>query len=357
MAVLPDNISFCRDLWNGHLTARSRIRRTIHKMQGILKLRNTFCTFKYTAQFFLCIAFSFFAAGAGVVFAATADRVLATVNNEIITLSDYRTFIAKLDHQGPSGDVDERMLKNLIEEKVILQHAKKLGIDATESEVERTLMEFLAQNNITRDELVRSLSEEGMSFDDYKKLLKENLVSLKAIDREVNSKVLVSEAEITAYYQANSNLFMDTPEKMEVKAILMRLSDAPSLTEVTDMKIKALKISEQIKSGESFDKMVNLYSDPGTRSQNGFLGEFAKGVLIPSLDSRLSRMKQGEISEPIWTKEGVYILQLVRRQPERYVPVEMVRQQIQSKLYDAKKENIFNNWMKQLWEKSSIKIK
>lgn len=287
----------------------------------------------------------------------SADRVLATVNNEIITFSDYRKFAAKLDQPETTDAVNERILKNLIEEKIIQQHARKAGIDASENEVEKTLLEFQTQNNISREELIRSLSEEGMSLDDYKKMLKENIISLKTIDREVNAKVFVTEAETAAYYQRNKKLFLDKPEKMEVKAILMRLSDSPSVTEVTDLKLKALKVYGQIRSGEPFDRMVSLYSEPGLKSRNGLLGEFEKGVLISQLDRKLSTMKEQEVSEPIWTKEGVYLLFLTKRKDETYIPLDAVRQQIHEKLYHIKKEDKFNEWMKSLWEKSSIKIK
>ncbi len=289
--------------------------------------------------------------------AVTVERVLATVNKEIITLSDYKRFLSKINSAEDAETVNERVLKNLIEEKIILQEAKNKGIDATDAETEQTIKDFQRQNNLSVAEFEKRLAEEGISLSDYKKLLKENIISLKLIDKEVNSKVIVTDEDVSSYYLNNIRLFIDTPAKLQVKAVFLKLSDNPSLTELTDLKIKSLKIYTDIKNGELFDKMVDLYSEEILKNRNGLLGEFEKSELIPALDRRLSEMSEDEVSEPVWTKEGVYILKLVKKMKETYVPLEKIRTQLYSTLYEQKKEEKFSEWMKTLWGKSSIKIK
>jgi len=289
--------------------------------------------------------------------AVTVERVLATVNKEIITLSDYKRFLEKINSTEDAESVNEKILKSLIEEKIILQEAKNKGIDASDTEIGQTIKDFQKQNNLSVIEFEKRLAEEGISLGDYKKLLKENIISLKLIDKEVNSKVIVTDEDISNYYRNNMKIFMDNPARMQVKAVFLKLSDTPSLTELTDLKIKSLKIYTEIKSGESFDKMVDLYSEETLKNRNGLLGEFEKRDLIPALDKKLSEMSEGEISEPVWTKEGVYILKLVKKTEETYVPLEKIRTQLYSTLHEQKKEEKFNEWMKSLWEKSSIKIK
>ncbi len=120
--------------------------------------------------------------------------------------------------------------------------------------------------------------------------------------------------------------------------------------------MKSLKIYSEIKSGELFDKMVELYSDDSLKSQFGMLGEFEKGGLIPSLERKISEMEEGEISSPVWTKDGVYILKLIKRKKGEYASIEKVKGQIYLILFEKKKKEKFNEWMKSLWEKSSIKI-
>ena len=149
-----------------------------------------------------------------------------------------------------------------------------------------------------------------MTMTDYEILLKENLISLKFVDRELNSKIVVTDKEIADYYNNNLKRFIDKPERMQVKAIFMKCSAHPTVTEITDLKLKSLKILSEIKKGESFDKMIGLYADEPLKSHDGLLGEFEKGALITELDQALSSLKEGEVSAPVWVKEGVYILMI-----------------------------------------------
>jgi peptidyl-prolyl cis-trans isomerase SurA len=290
-------------------------------------------------------------------FSLTVDRVIATVNNEIITQSDYNRFISKTDTFKGEGEIDENILKRIIEEKILLQEAKKWGIDASVEEIEQSIRDIQKANNLTSEEFEKSLASESMSFNDYKNFLKEDIISLKLIDREVYSKIIVTDEDISNYYEKNIDLFKEHEEKNKVKAVFLKVSDGISVTESTDLKIKALKIYSAIKKGEPFDKMVNLYSDEPLKSRNGLLGEFQKGGLIPSLERKISEMKEGEVSEPVWSKEGVYILKLIKRTRGTFTPLDKVRDRIYSILYKQKKEEKFNQWMKSLWGKSLIKIK
>ncbi|MEW6109888.1 MAG: SurA N-terminal domain-containing protein [Nitrospirota bacterium] len=289
--------------------------------------------------------------------ALTVDRVLASVNNEIITLSDYKRFVHKIDSVNETDPVDERILKSLIEEKIMLQEAGKKGIDASDDEIQKSITDFQKSNNLTSEEFERSLTEEGLSLNDYKKLLKENIISLKLIDMEVISKVIVTDEEILNYYNKNKNLFLEHPEKHQIKAIFLKMSSNPSITEVTDLKIKSLKIYRELKDGESFDKMMSLYSEGFLNKHDEMLGEFQQGELIPVLDRRISEMKEGQISEPLWTRDGVYILKLIKKIKEKYTSVNMVKDGIYEILFEQKREEKFNEWMKSLWAKSSITIK
>lgn len=289
--------------------------------------------------------------------ALTVDRVLATVNDEIISLTDYQRFVAKLDSVQDKDSVQEQIVKNLIEERIILQEAKRHGIEASQSDVEQSIREFQQQNNLSPEEFEKRITEEGMGINDYKKLLKENIISLKLIEKEVNSKIIITEKDILYYYNENISLFLKSPEKVQVKAIFLKMSDSPSVTEVTDLKIKSLKLFAELKDGESFDRLVNLYSDEPLKGRDGMLGEFEKGELIPALDQQIKDLKEGEISEPIWTKEGVYIIKLKRKIQASYTPVEEAKETIYTTLYGKKREEIFNTWMNSLWSKTSVKIK
>jgi parvulin-like peptidyl-prolyl isomerase len=292
----------------------------------------------------------------GTSFGITVDRVLATVNNEVVTLSDYKSFVAKADQAADREIISEYYLKKLIEEKLILQEAKKAGIEATEEEIVQSLEDFRKQSGLSLQELEKRLNDEGMTMAEYRTLLRENLIALKIVDKEVNARVIVNPADINRYYENNLNLFLEKPEKVLVKAIYVKLSNNATLTEITDLKIKSLRISAELRKGEPFEKLAMQHTDDSLRRRDAVLGEFERGTMIPVLEEKIFSLKEGEISEPVWTKDGFYILKVVRRTEAVYTPLEKVRDRIQAKAYEQKREEKFNEWMKRLWETSSVSI-
>lgn len=289
--------------------------------------------------------------------ALTVDRIIATVNNEIVLLSDYERFAYKNNPGNKQDGIDDAVLRSLLEERIIYLEARRQGFDASEEEIRQSIEEFQRQNSLSSLEFERRLSEEGMSLHDYRNLLRENIISLKLIKKEVDAKVAVSDKDIARYYNDNLQTFSKDPEKYEVKAIFLRIGERPTLTELTDLKIKSLKISDELKKGESFERMVSLYDDESLKQREGLLGEFEKGELLPELDRQLQQMQEAEVSSPLWTKEGVYILKLVKKNKGSYVPIEEVRNTIYETLYNKKRETLYNAWMTLLWSKASVKIK
>ena len=227
----------------------------------------------------------------------------------------------------------------------------------TETEISQTINEFKQENKLSDEELKKGLAESGLAMYDYKVLLRENLIYQKFIDRELNSKIIVTDKEITDYYKNNSKLFIDRPERMLVKAIFIKFSANPTLTEITDLKIKSLKIVSEIKKGELFEKMFDRYSDEPLKCYEGLLGEFESGALIGELNQTLFSLKEGEVSPPVWVKEGVYILKIISKIKTTYIPLSQTSEQIYETLYHQKREVGFNEWLKLLWEKSSVTIK
>jgi peptidyl-prolyl cis-trans isomerase SurA len=293
----------------------------------------------------------------------TVDRVLATVGDDIITLTDYRQFVKDMD--GDIEDivnienrdiVNETLLKRLIEDRIILHEAKNKGIEVSEEEVDTWINAFREENVLSQEEFEEILNEEGMSINDYRKMTKDKIISLKLINIYVDSKVVVSDDEIEAFLNENKKNYIKTPETVEIRAIFLRLGKDASVTEITDLKRRSLKIASMLKDGESFDRLVYEYSDEPLKSQDGLLGEFTEGELIPALDRKAFSMKKGEISKPIWVSDGVYILQIADRKSEVYKPNEEVKKEIYHYLLEQKREKLFNDWIKGLWETASVKI-
>ncbi len=287
----------------------------------------------------------------------TVDRVLATVNNNAITLSDYNKFAAQKNGTATPETVNEHYLNRLIEEKLILLEAVKAGIDATEDEISRSIDDIMKQRGILPQDMERMLADEGMSLANYRQRMKNDIILLKIIDKEVNAKVVFGAGDVQHFYENNLELFQKSPEKVLVKAIYLRLNDNASLTEITDLKIKSLRIYSDIRKGVSFDKLAMQYTDESLKKREAVLGEFERGMLIPALDKKIFSLKEGEVSEPVWTKDGAYILTVAKRTGASYAPLEAVKEQIREKVYEQKREEKYNEWLKGLWDNASVTIR
>jgi parvulin-like peptidyl-prolyl isomerase len=122
------------------------------------------------------------------------------------------------------------------------------------------------------------------------------------------------------------------------------------------MKKRALRIVALLRDGDNFERLVDEYSDEPLKSDQGLLGKFTRGALIPPLDRKAFSMKAGEISDPVWVGDGVFILQLTNRTEESYKPLEEVKGRIHDILFRQKREKVFNDWIKALGERSSVRI-
>lgn len=289
-------------------------------------------------------------------YAITIDRVLAYVGNNLITYSDYLKFSGENNKNNSLVEIDEKILKTLIEEKIMLEEAEKLKIEVDEKEIEEAIQDFMVQHKLSPDTLKLQIKQEGLNNTEFLKIMKDKVMVSKLINMQIDTKIFIPEEEKISYYNKNRNDFIYIPEKVEVKAVFLKLKENYTITELTDLKRKALKITKLLRQGETFESVLEKYSDEPLKSLNGNLGVFEKGKMIPQLDAVAFSMKKGEISDPIWVQDGAYILYIVSKTREVFKPYEWVKDEIYNVIYTEKKEKLYNEWIKKLWEKYSVKI-
>ncbi len=315
-----------------------------------------------SSRFLLCCSVLIFSLvlifvwSAGIIYGLTVDRVLATVGDEVITFAEYRQFVKGLDEVWNKDVVDEKILRKLIEERIIVREAKRKGLEASDSEVGKMVSEFKSQNGLSQADLESFVKDEGMSIGSYQKILRDKVLISKLVGDEVDSKVIIGDREIQEYYDKNRKEFIGSPENVELKGIFLRLKEDASLTEITDLKRRALKITAMLRDGYDFGGLVDEYCDEPFRGQEGIMGKFSKGALIEPLNSIAFSLKEGETSDPIWVSDGAYILQLVAKGKETFKPLDDVKGDIYEKLYKQKRDKLYSEWIKALWEKSSVTI-
>jgi peptidyl-prolyl cis-trans isomerase SurA len=290
-------------------------------------------------------------------FGITEGKVLATVEDEVITMSDYENLIKGIGGDENTGVVDKALLERLIVDKIILQTAVHRGIEVADIEVEKEIEAFRKQHNLSQGEFEAVLSKEGMTLDEYKKGITNKIRAMKLFSVEVESKVSVTEKEIEDYYSGHKEDYLLSPEKVEIKTVLLKLKEDASINEITELKSEALRIATELQKGGSFERLINQQRTVrGSAGIESSTGEFKRGSLAPVLEKKAFSMNKGETSSPIWVKNGVYILKVINRTDESFKPIKDVHKEIYSQIYEQKTKNNFNEWVRTLWEKTSVKI-
>ncbi len=293
------------------------------------------------------------------------DEIVARINEEIITWTDLKKKLhlvqAELTRRNPDPQVVEKLFKKgkrellqtLIEEKLLLQKAEELGVEEDiEVQVEEQLEGIRKQSGIpTMKILEEAVSKEGISLEEFRKNLRNNIIKESLLRQYVYSRIVLLTPEVEAYYQENLDQFTKLPE-VELEEILL----------LTEGKDKALvwkemeKILAKLQLGASFKKLAKQYSDGPSASRGGDIGAFKKGSMHEAVEKVVFDLEPGEISGIIETEYGLQIVKVLDKKPLRHKTLEEVRPQIQDKMYRSKAQPYLEKFLRELRQENYIYI-
>jgi peptidyl-prolyl cis-trans isomerase SurA len=293
------------------------------------------------------------------------NRIAAIVNDDIITSYEVDKGVAILEKEaGKSGqDIDADRAKliqtsqqRLIEKKLIDQKIRDLNIVITEEELRQTIEDVKKQNNLTQESLVSALSSQGISFDQYKSQLREQLERIRLMGQEVRSKIQVGENEMKEYYDANPEKF-GGEDFFRARHIFFRLPRDAKPDDVNKVLTRAMIVQQQALSGADFAALAKKYSDdPQAADNGGELGSFKKGDMLPEIESAVIGMRAGEISGIVNTPAGFHIIKLEERKPGEVKPFNEVKGSVEELLFKKKSEERFKQWVAELRNAAAIEI-
>lgn len=294
------------------------------------------------------------------------DTIAAVVNDDIITLYEVnreaQPLIREAEKKSTLDDaarsqIRHTILDRLVEKKLVDQKIKELNIKVSEEEIRQSIEDVKKQNNMTQDALVAALANQGLSFDQYRAQLQEQLEKLKLVSMEVRSKIQVGDAEMREYYDANRAKYTED-ETFLARHIYFRINDKAPAAEIKRTMTTALMVLDEAKSGKDFIELAKTYSeDPAARKDGGALGPFKKGDMLPELEQAVMAMKPGDISDLVYTSAGFHIIKLEERKSGKLKPFESVKAEIEDVLYRKKSEERFSQWAKELRAQASVEIK
>ena len=310
------------------------------------------------------------------------EEIIARVNNSIITRADVRKSREQLyaeASQQPNAttaeqeakDHEKDLLRDLIDQQLLLQKASDLGISA-DTDLVKKLDELRKQMHAdSMEDLEKAAQSQGISFEDFKQNLKNGILTQRVIGQEVGGHINVSTQEIQQYYDQHKN-DMERPEKVRLSEILIStqkpdavktekgetaLPETPSPEAVAQAQAKANQVYDMLKKGASFDDVAKKYSNGPTASLGGDLEYFKRDTLSKELESQVFELPAGQYTQPIRTNQGFVILKVTEHQTAGVPPLKDVETQIQEQLYVTKMQPALREYLTKLREEAYIDIK
>ena len=300
----------------------------------------------------------------------TIEEIIARVNNEIITLTEYQkareTAVedARQECQGRCTPeqlqtyIEERQknaLRDLIDQSLLVQRAKDMGI-SVKPEVIKQLDQIRTQNKLESiDALEKAVTSEGMNWEDFQSNIENHLLTQKVIGSEVGSHINITDDEVTKYYEAHKTEFV-RPEQVALREIQVN-TQGKGADELPALKKKAETALKRVQDGEDFGEIAKRYSDSTTKDQGGYLGMYKRGELAKELEDKVFAMKRNQLTDVLETKQGYLILQVLEHYDEGQQALDKVRNEIMERLYSTRMEPALRAYLKTLREQSYVIIK
>jgi peptidyl-prolyl cis-trans isomerase SurA len=278
--------------------------------------------------------------------AEVVNRIVASVDGEPITLYELNKFIKEKSAHVPGMQAvsEKDALQALITEKLVQREIVARGIRIRDEDVDRYIERIKQQNHIDDDQLREALKQQGLDYDQYRQQIREEIEKVQLINKEIRGKVTISPEDITRYYEAHKQDY-GRPGLIKVRQITLRLDpDAPEAV-ATAVLERVEDIRKRLVKGEDFAAVARQVSEDPLAAEGGDLGELEPSKLLPEFEAPLSKMKEGEISEPIRSKMGVHLLKLEKRIDEAFQPESEVAASIKDKLYDEALEERYRRWI------------
>ncbi len=299
--------------------------------------------------------------------AGVADRIVAVVNDEVITLSElngaFDPYRAKLEaaYEGQARDkalteARETLLNRMIDALLMQQESRKTGIVVREEEVADAIKDILARSNLSQEDFRKGLAKEGTTLEAYRKEIRDQLMRMKLIRRDIKSRVAVTDEEIGEYYRKHREDY-EGKESVRIKQILLPLPKEEDQAVREKLRADAGEIHRRLMNGEPFDKLSAKYSEGPAAATGGDIGYIERGMIIPEVEDVAFKLPLQQISGVIESSVGFHIVQVIDRRGAGIKGIESVREEIREKIDREKMEKKFEEWLEALRKKSNIGIK
>ena len=314
------------------------------------------------------------------------EEIITRVNGQIITLSEFERSKDQLKddvkQQDPANadklyaEREKDVLRDLVDQQLLIEKGKDLGITGDTDLIKRLDQMRKEMKLDSMEDLEKAATAQGISYEDFKQNMRNQIITKKVIGEEVGSHLNISKEEEQQFYDEHKSE-MEQPEMIKLSEILVApqktaASGQPAQNAAADASADAAKpddaalapaeakandLLKQIRGGANFDDIAKKYSDGPSAAQGGDLGVFRRGTLAKELEDRTFAMKAGEVTDVIRTKQGYVILKVTTHTQAGIPPLKEVEPKVMDALYYQKLQPALRAYLTKLREEAYIDYK
>ncbi|MGD8537119.1 MAG: SurA N-terminal domain-containing protein [Candidatus Aminicenantes bacterium] len=290
------------------------------------------------------------------------EAIVAVVNDDIITLSEYkqeynsRMRMLRAQLQGEELIEQQEIMKNnllesLITDKLLLQEARKLGLNVTE-QMRMTLDNIKRENNLTSDEqLKRALAQQGIAYEDFLNQMEQNMLKQNIIFNKVGSKIVIDDSEIVSYYKVHQEDFIE-PIEYTLKMIYIA-GEGKSSEEIES---KKGEIDNRLDTNGDFGQVAGEFSEGPEKDAQGDLGSYKEGELQKELEQAVENLEVDAVTSWLNMQGGWVRLKLVGKKDRRLKEFQDVRKEIEGIIFEERQQEELDKYLRDIRSKSYIKV-
>ncbi len=317
-----------------------------------------------SAKFFLTILGLLLFAGPSIARTEVVDRVVAIVNDDVITLRDLQEegapIFKQIRNEAPPMQAEtalrqarREVLSSLIDKTIIEQRAKQLQVAVSDAELANAFQEVLTRQGLTEAALVAELSRRGITEERYRATLRAQILQSKLVSYEVRSKVVITDDKAKAYYDSHYAA-APTEKGLHILQLGIGWEDPGHPRTREEARKLANELRDKAAAGGDFQQLARENSTLPSAVDGGDIGVFKQDEIAPFMRTALADVKPGEVSAVVETADTFQFFKLLSGKGGT-APYESVKDEIHRKLYDEELEQNFKKWVQQLREQANIK--
>ena len=256
----------------------------------------------------------------------------------LVSTDGYKVTKGELDAKLEAMPTAHQVLHSMVQQDLVFQWAKDHNIQVTDAEIDAKIDEI--KSRLSDQQLSDALKQQGMSQQDLRDLMREQIIVKKAVDQGIT----VTDAQLSNYLAKNHSL-LDTPKQVRARHILVSTMATAQMLEA------------KLKGGADFAALAKQYSsDPGSKDKGGELGFFTQGAMVKEFSDAAFAMKPGQISAPVHSPYGYHIIQVEEVKPAQVATLANSKQKIKDQMLSSQEQMLVPQFMDKLIAGAKVTI-